>query len=436
MSTPDLETLAATYPRAVNRNWRALVGWLGGLVVLVGYLAYIWQAFDVSSALARANMDRARILALDSYAYKHHVELSLKTGKLMVNLEGNRRAAFKELPEWVEQDGEITRVEMPAGEIAYISQQGLRLEHNGEVIADITVTADGPVLNTPAQDWMRIAPNKIEGRPHRLTRFIVTKNKITLHVYSIGWENFWFDNSSPLHGMTLWQALTARDIPLSQVGAEIWSNNEWQHGQIFHAMLITILMAFCGTILAAVCALPLSFMAAKNINPLWLLRGVVKRVFDFLRGVDALIWSLIFIRAFGMGPLSGILAIWFTDTGTFGKLFSEAIENAEKKQMEGVGSVGAGKVQTTWFGVIPQVLPVLISQTLYFLESNTRSATVIGMLGAGGIGLKLADTMRTGQDWENTMYIISLIIIVVIAMDNVSGWLRIRLIKGAEKNIL
>jgi len=163
---------------------------------------------------------------------------------------------------------------------------------------------------------------------------------------------------------------------------------------------------------------------------------VTKRSFDFLRGVDALIWSLVFIRAMGLGPLSGILAIWFTDTGTFGKMFSEAIENSDKKQVEGIRSVGSGLIQSTWFGVVPQILPVLVAQVLYFLESNTRSATVIGMLGAGGIGLKLADTMRTGQDWENTMYIILLIIIVVILMDNLSGWLRRRLIKGTEKSAL
>jgi len=443
--TAHIEDLATTYPQAINPNRRKQATWLGGLVLLIGYLVYIWGAFDVSGALARASMDRATLLALDSYAHKHHVELSMKTGKVSVNLEGNRRAAFTEMPDWITQDGGEMRVDMGQGYTAYLSQNALRLLKADDLLVDITPGPDGPILHSEPHDWMRIAPNKIEGRPDTYVRFIATKSKITLQIYSTGWENFWFDNSSPLHGTSLWQAIglalsDERVDPtqsnLSLVRSEIWDNNEWQHGQIMHAMLITILMAFCGTLLAAFTALPLSFMAANNINPVRLLRGSMKRAFDFLRGVDALIWSLIFIRAFGLGPLSGILALWFTDTGTFGKLFSEAIENADKKQMDGVSSAGAGMVQTTWFGVIPQILPVLISQTLYFLESNTRSATVIGMLGAGGIGLKLADAMRTGQDWENTMYIISLIIIVVILMDNLSSWLRIRLIKGQEKSAL
>ncbi len=443
--TAHMKDLAAIYPDAVEPNRRKQVAWLGGLFFLIGYLAYIWVAFDVSGALARASMDRATLLALDSYAYKHHVELSMKSGEISVNLEGNRRTAFEVLPDWVVPvDGE-TRVDMGRGFTAYVSQTSLRVYDREDLIVDIEPTASGPVLHSEPHDWMRVAPNKIEGRPDTYVRFIATKSKITLQVYSTGWENFWFDSSSDLNGTSIWRAIglvfSGDRIDPSQsnldlVASEIWGNKEWQHGQVMHAMLITILMAFCGTILAAITALPLSFMAANNVNPIRFLRGSMKRTFDFLRGVDALIWSLIFIRAFGLGPLSGILALWFTDTGTFGKLFSEAIENADKKQMDGVNSAGAGSIQTTWFGVVPQILPVLISQTLYFLESNTRSATVIGMLGAGGIGLKLADAMRTGQDWENTMYIIFLIIAVVIIMDNLSSWLRIRLINGTEKSAL
>ncbi|MBO6838614.1 MAG: ABC transporter permease subunit, partial [Alphaproteobacteria bacterium] len=149
--------------------------------------------------------------------------------------------------------------------------------------------------------------------------------------------------------------------------------------------------------------------------------------FDFLRGIDQIIWSLIFIRAFGLGPLTGSMAIAFTDTGTLGKLFSESIENIDNKQVEGVRSTGAGAIQRYRFGVIPQILPVFVSQTLYYLESNIRSATVIGALGAGGIGLKLVQAMQTHKDWENVMYLIIMTLIVVIAMDMGSGWLRRKL---------
>ena len=137
---------------------------------------------------------------------------------------------------------------------------------------------------------------------------------------------------------------------------------------------------------------------------------------------------MIFIRAFGLGPLTGSLAIAFTDTGTLGKLFSEAIENIDSKQVEGVRSTGATAIQRYRFGVIPQILPIFVSQTLYYLESNIRSATVIGALGAGGIGLKLVQSMQTQQDWENVMYLIVMTLIVVVSMDIASGWLRRKLI--------
>ena len=208
---------------------------------------------------------------------------------------------------------------------------------------------------------------------------------------------------------------------------EFWGNPGWQHGDVFKALLETIIMAFLGTVVAAFIGLPLAFLAAANFNPDPVSRFAIRRVFDFVRGVDNLIWSLIFIRAFGLGPLTGVMAIALTDIGTLGKLFSEAIENIDNKQVEGMQSTGAPAVTRYRFGVIPQILPVFISQSLYYLESNTRSATVIGALGAGGIGLKLVETLRTGKDWENTLYIVVLTVIVVIGMDMLSGWLRRRL---------
>ncbi len=143
-----------------------------------------------------------------------------------------------------------------------------------------------------------------------------------------------------------------------------------------------------------------------------------------------LIWSLIFIRAFGLGPLTGALAIAFTDTGSLGKLFSEALEGVNKKQMEGVHATGANRLQFYRFGVIPQIIPVFVSQTLYYLESNVRSATIIGALGAGGIGLMLVEAMNTQRHWENVFYLILLTISLVMVMDTVSAKLRSRLIHG------
>ncbi len=154
-------------------------------------------------------------------------------------------------------------------------------------------------------------------------------------------------------------------------------------------------------------------------------------MFDFVRGVDALIFTIILSRAFGPGPLTGALAILLTDTGSFGKLFSEALENVDAKPIEGIRSTGAGALQRYRFGVIPQVMPVLLSQMLYFLESNTRSATIIGAITGGGIGLMLTQAIQTTQDWEKVAYYILLIVVLVIAMDGLSGWLRRRLIRGS-----
>jgi len=130
--------------------------------------------------------------------------------------------------------------------------------------------------------------------------------------------------------------------------------------------------------------------------------------------------------------LTGALAILITDTGSFGKMFSEALGNVDKKQIEGVQSTGAKPIQRYRFGVLPQVTPILLSQVLYFLESNTRSATVIGAITGGGIGLLLTQAIITQKDWEEVTYYIILVVIMVIAMDYLSGWLRRKLIKGDE----
>jgi len=146
--------------------------------------------------------------------------------------------------------------------------------------------------------------------------------------------------------------------------------------------------------------------------------------------VDGLIWTVVLSRAFGGGALTGAIAILLTDTGSFGKLFSEALENVDDKQMEGVQSTGAAPVQRYRFGVIPQVTPVFLSQILYFLESNTRSATIIGAIAGGGIGPLLTNAIANQNSWEAVSYYIILIVFIVIFMDWLSGILRRRLIQG------
>ena len=182
-----------------------------------------------------------------------------------------------------------------------------------------------------------------------------------------------------------------------------------------------------GTLTAAILAFPVGFLAAKNVVPNIFAHFAVRRSLDTIRSVDVLIWALIWINVVGLGPFAGVLAIAASDFGAFGKLFSEAIEAADRKPMEGIVSTGGTKLHALRFGLIPQVFPVLASQVLYYFESNTRSATIIGIVGAGGIGLHLAEAIRT-LELQQTSFIILMILVAVAVIDFVSSQLRFALI--------
>jgi phosphonate transport system permease protein len=189
----------------------------------------------------------------------------------------------------------------------------------------------------------------------------------------------------------------------------------------------TLSIAMLGTTLAAVFALPVSLLAARNIVPSHIVRFPVRRFLDSIRGVDTLIWALVWINVVGLGPFAGVLAIAVSDFGAFGKLFSEAIEAADKKQIEGIRASGGNALHETRFGLMPQVLPVIAGQVLYFIESNTRSATIIGIVGAGGIGLQLAEQIRV-LEWQKVSFLILMILVAVAAIDWISGKLRFAII--------
>ena len=189
----------------------------------------------------------------------------------------------------------------------------------------------------------------------------------------------------------------------------------------------TLSIALLGTTIAAVLALPVSLLAARNIVPSGLLRFPVRRLLDSIRGVDTLIWALVWINVVGLGPFAGVLAIAVSDFGAFGKLFSEAIEAADRKQVEAIRASGGNALHEIRFGLMPQVLPVIAGQVLYFIESNTRSATIIGIVGAGGIGLQLAEQIRV-LEWQKVSFLILMILVAVAAIDWISGKLRFAII--------
>ncbi|MBB5047990.1 phosphonate transport system permease protein [Rhodopseudomonas rhenobacensis] len=193
------------------------------------------------------------------------------------------------------------------------------------------------------------------------------------------------------------------------------------------AMGETLSIAVLGTTLAAAMALPVSLLAARNIVPTNLVRFPVRRFLDSIRGVDTLIWALVWINVVGLGPFAGVLAIAVSDFGSFGKLFSEAFETADQKQVEGIRAAGGTPLHEIRFGLLPQVLPVIAGQLLYFIESNTRSATIIGIVGAGGIGLQLAEQIRV-LEWQKVSFLILMIMVAVAAIDAISSRLRFAII--------
>ncbi|WP_042252796.1 phosphonate ABC transporter, permease protein PhnE [Paracoccus sp. PAMC 22219] len=410
--------------------------------LILAYLVYAAISFDLAGLAQRARLDNAAVLMADTVSHKIHVTRDNRRDALSVSVEGSARATFApdRLPDWVAAQGSRTVIDLGAGHV--VTYDGPRTTYDIPDYGPVTLTVgDGVTLDTPDGQ----VPAFINASPARVTittdqgRVTATRARTETLRYFWGWEMFFFDLSSPLAGMSAGQVVASvlwgdRIDParsnLSLALSEFWTNDIWQHGAVAWALFETILMAFLGTFGAAFVALPLAFLAAQNFAPSRALRFAVRRVFDFVRGVDALIFTIILSRAFGPGPLTGALAILLTDTGSFGKLFSEALENVDGKPIEGIRSTGAGALQRYRFGVIPQVMPVLLSQMLYFLESNTRSATIIGAITGGGIGLMLTQAIQTTQDWEKVAYYILLIVVMVIAMDSLSGWLRRRLIRG------
>lgn len=206
----------------------------------------------------------------------------------------------------------------------------------------------------------------------------------------------------------------------------IWTDlRSWQ--EIAKGLGETLSMAFLGTVLGGLVAFPLSFLGAKNINRLPFLRFTLRRGFDMIRALETLILALVFIRAFGLGPLAGVLAIAVSEVGVLAKLYAEAIENTSNRPIEGVVAAGGSRPQAIRIGLLPQVWPVLLSITLYNFESNVRSGTILGIVGAGGIGFLLSDRIGAYR-WDEAWSIIFLIIAMVYLIDWLSGLIRARFI--------
>ncbi len=191
-------------------------------------------------------------------------------------------------------------------------------------------------------------------------------------------------------------------------------------------ILETVSMGLWGTLMASIIGVPLGIVSAENIAP-WPVVFVVRRFNDAMRAINEIVFALIFIVAVGLGPFAGVLALFIHTAGTLGKLFSEAIESIESGQVEGIRATGASKVQEIIFGVIPQVIPLWTSFVLYRFEANVRSAAVLGIVGAGGIGVSLVQSFRAFK-YQNVCAILILLVTTVAIIDTLSAKLRQRLV--------
>ncbi|MDR2349247.1 MAG: phosphonate ABC transporter, permease protein PhnE [Deltaproteobacteria bacterium] len=198
---------------------------------------------------------------------------------------------------------------------------------------------------------------------------------------------------------------------------------DFRHLKLYlEEMATTIQIALWGTLLAVICSVPLGIMSSENVVSRWIYQPT-RRLMDACRSINEMVFAMLFVVAVGLGAFAGTLALWIHTTGVLAKLFSEAVEAIDPAPVEGIRSTGAGLISEVWYGILPQVIPLWISFTLYRFESNVRSATVVGMVGAGGIGVILWEYIR-GYQYRSGCAVIIVIIVAVSVFDLISQYLR------------
>lgn len=438
LNTAERERLLSAYPEVFHRSFWQRWGLAIGVGVTLVYLAVCFVAFNVGPAFVNGRWDRATVYVQDWYSWRAQPRLRFVDGVVQPQWSSRRQYPEGADIAWLRPladggysviyDGAENRLDVrPTRVDVYVDGVAFPVE----ISPDAAILPEG-APGALVQDGSKVNVDfGFEGSAEVRTSQVFVQRRF------LGWANFFFDINSPFWGKSFselaWLAVSGErvDPARSNIAAMIddfLANGTWQHADILSKLMQTLVMAFVGTLLGTLVALPLAFIAARNITPSRIANWGMKRLFDFLRSIDMLIWALFFTRGFGPGPIPGIAAIFFTDTGALGKVYAEALENVDDKQREGVKSVGASPVIVNRFGVLPQVLPVFVSQSLYFWESNMRSATIIGAVGAGGIGLKLLEAMGTNADWDKVAYMVLLILLVVFVFDGISNALRSRLI--------
>lgn len=437
MTVDEISAIEARHPQVFQRPIHKRFWPLFLVAGTILYLLYALWFFNLPQVLRESHWERLPLFLTQWISYDLQPEFRLDQPEITPKYPRFSALGENPNPDWVikDPDGSYTvQIDGNAKSVTFDKTKATIVAYGQTV--PVSLTSGKPVVAGPAPDWVTVHDDEIVAKMGFVGEVRVTVDRVKVRKRYLGWANFIFDTRSPFFGKPAGEVfslimsgpeLKPGTSNLALAADNIWNNAQWQHGDVWTKLLQTIVMAFLGTLLGGIVAFPLAFFAARNITPSGVLSQVLKRFFDFMRSVDMLIWALFFTRAFGPGPLAGSAAIFFTEIGTLGKTYSEALENIDDKPREGVLSTGANGLLVQRYGVLPEVVPIFISQTLYQWESNTRGATIIGAVGAGGIGLKLWEAMRTNSNWANVFYMVLLILLVVFIFDNISNFLRRRL---------
>lgn len=439
-----MHEIETRYPEYFQRSFKQR---FGTLMIAIGTLVYCIYAvwfFDLPRLISEAHWERFGIYMSQWVSYDAQPEFRIGDGGISVRYPRFSPLGDNPNPDWIinKPDGNVVVSLSGTSRQVEISRTQVLLTARG-VTVPVDITGENPRVDGVVPDWMSVYDDNILVDMGFSGDVSIAAHRIKVRKRLLGWPNFIFDTHSPFFDKPAAEVVSMiisgpRIEPdqsnLSLAFDNIWNNGAWQHGDVWTKLFQTIVMAFLGTLLGALAAFPLAFLAARNITPNRVLNQGLKRFFDFLRSVDMLIWALFLTRAFGPGPLAGSGAIFLTETGTLGKLYSEGLENIDNKPREGIKSTGASTLLVHRFGIIPQIIPVFVSQTLYQWESNVRGATIIGAVGAGGIGLKLWEAMRTNSNWQNVAYMVLLILIVVFLFDAASNAMRHRLMGTKQRH--
>ncbi|MGO4351544.1 phosphonate ABC transporter, permease protein PhnE [Rhizobium sp. RAF36] len=432
-----MHEIEARYPEYFHRSFRQRFGALLIVIATLLYGLYAVWFFDLPKLLAEAHWERVGIYMSQWVSYDVQPEFRIQEdGSIETRYPRFSPLGDDPHPDWVKNEpGSVTVFVSGTNRTVVVTKAMTTVNAHG-ISVPVDLSSGAPKVVGEVPSWMTVYDDNVLADLGFAGDVSIASDRVKVRKRFLGWANFVFDTHSPFFDKPAGEVLSLivsgprldpSQSNISLAFDNIWNNSAWQHGDVWTKLFQTIVMAFLGTLLGSLVAFPLAFLAARNITPNRLLNQVLKRFFDFLRSVDMLIWALFLTRAFGPGPLAGSGAIFLTETGTLGKLYSEGLENIDNKPREGIKSTGASTMLVHRYGIIPQIVPVIVSQTLYQWESNVRGATIIGAVGAGGIGLKLWEAMRTNSNWENVAYMVILILIVVFLFDMASNALRHRL---------